>query len=122
MALLSWVPLRSSELSEPLQGRIAANGLPTRMQEPSRSRVVPDPGSLVPSVRSHSMEKVVRANVRAVFGLGLVLAAAVAVLCAASLNPAIAQQPTSGVISKFKVILPQDEAELRIDTKLVKTT
>lgn len=65
------------------------------------------------------MEKVVRFGVWAVFGVGFVVIAALAALTALTAKPAVAQQ--KGVKSKITVSVPQDDAELQIEKKTMKT-
>jgi uncharacterized protein (TIGR03000 family) len=67
------------------------------------------------------MEKVVRFGVWTVFGFGFVVLAAVAALTALTAKPALAQAQ-KGVKSKISVTVPQDDAELQIEKKVMKTT
>lgn len=66
------------------------------------------------------MEKVVRFGVWTVFGFGFVVMAAVAALTTLAARPAAAQPP-KGVKSKITVTVPQDDAELQIEKKTMKT-
>ncbi len=66
------------------------------------------------------MEKVVRFGVWTVFGFGFVVIAAVAALTALAAKPAVAQAQ-KGVKSKITVTVPQDDAELQIEKKVMKT-
>ena len=66
------------------------------------------------------MEKVVRFGVWTVFGFGFVVLAAVAALTALAAKPAVAQAQ-KGVKSKITVTVPQDDAELQIEKKVMKT-
>jgi len=66
------------------------------------------------------MEKVVRFGVWTVFGFGFVVVAALAALTALTARPAVAQE-SKGVKSKITVTLPQDDAELQIEKKMMKT-
>jgi uncharacterized protein (TIGR03000 family) len=67
------------------------------------------------------MEKVVRFGVWTVFGFGFVVIAALAALTALTAKP-VAAQPAKGVKSKITVTVPQDDAELQIEKKVMKTT
>ena len=66
------------------------------------------------------MEKVVRFGVWTVFGFGFVVLAAVAALTALAAKPAVAQAQ-KGVKSKITVTVPQDDAELQIEKKVMRT-
>lgn len=66
------------------------------------------------------MEKVVRFGVWTVFGFGFVVIAALAALTALTAKPAVAQAQ-KGVKSKITVTVPQDDAELQIEKKAMKT-
>jgi uncharacterized protein (TIGR03000 family) len=66
------------------------------------------------------MEKVVRFGVWTVFGFGFVVIAAVAALTALTAKPVAAQAP-KGLKSKITVTVPQDDAELQIEKKTMKT-
>ncbi len=66
------------------------------------------------------MEKVVRFGVWTVFGFGFVVIAGFAALTALAAKPAVAQAQ-KGVKSKITVTVPQDDAELQIEKKVMKT-